>query len=157
MTTKQSKQALTIIFVVTLGLLTYFIAPCQYITVTITPSMIERIYWISWHPEPEKITVGNFVMFDLIDEQTKKLMTTKVIKRVACAGGDDLEFENGDYYCNGKKIGSANGPEKPFVHHGALNRDELFLLGSRPEKSKDSRYFGLINKSKVVAIVHPLF
>lgn len=81
----------------------------------------------------------------------------KLVKQVACISGDVLESRGLEYYCNGHLIATAlerdsQGREiKQFHFTGTIPDDKLFVLGENP-KSYDSRYFGFIDKSKVVEV-----
>jgi signal peptidase I len=149
-----------IVIITALGL--GFVVP-SHVSVTISPSMIKRVWWIQSESEKTKSLRNKYAMFSIlalpIDDDTKQKLNAKAstaIKRVACEGGDRLTIADRNYYCNGNLLTTAK-ERKPFQFDGVIPQQMLFLLGDRDEVSYDSRYFGFIGKKDVVSVVYPLF
>lgn len=79
------------------------------------------------------------------------------VKIVSCISGESLiTNENYEYFCNGEFIGKAllkdgEGKSlKPYVFNGVIPNNKYFVSGTHP-KSWDSRYFGFIDKNRIIA------
>ena len=85
-----------------------------------------------------------------------------LIKRLACDEGHYLKVDkNKNYYCDGKYLGTAvdtdkdGNPVKNFVWDGPIPRGKCFVIGTH-KRSYDSRYFGFVDKDKIVRYLYPL-
>ena len=86
-----------------------------------------------------------------------------LIKILAC---DEMHYltvdKDKNYYCDGKFIGKAvdtdkNGnPVKNFVYNGQIPLGKAFVIGTH-QRSYDSRYFGFIDKAKIIRYLYPIF
>ncbi len=152
------------VFVVLLALAGYGIA--SHLSVTLTPSLKHRVFFITYQLERERIAKGDYVMFTLKREVIGQLAgttgTNKTIKVVACAGGSVLEVVRKDYYCGQEYLGRAKDvslkgrPVKNFVFNGIIPQGSLFVMGQHKD-SFDSRYFGFVASSDVIALAYPIF
>jgi len=85
-----------------------------------------------------------------------------LIKILACDEGHYLEVDkNKNYYCDGKFLGKAldtdkkGNPIKNFVWNGKIPKGKAFVIGIHP-RSYDSRYFGFIDKEKIIRYLYPI-
>jgi len=82
----------------------------------------------------------------------------KLVKQIACDSGEMFETRGKEFYCNGQLIAIAQEKDSKnrdivqFVYNGIVPNGKMFLTAEHP-KSFDSRYFGFIEKSKVVEVV----
>lgn len=94
---------------------------------------------------------GEVILFDAPDDSNKKY-----VKRAIGLPGDTVDIEAGKVYVNGELL------EEDYIEEGAYTEtmgtskwevgpDEIFVLGDNrlPGASKDSRYFGTIDKSTI--------
>ncbi len=131
------------------------------ISVTITPSLKNRIYLLDRYPTKESIKANSYVLFTLESELIKDAKTHNVIKKVACTEGDDLTVRGLSYYCEGQYMGLAKeytleGIELDhFVYEGIIPEGKIFLFSNHID-SYDSRYYGFLEKKDVLAIAHPM-
>jgi signal peptidase I len=82
-----------------------------------------------------------------------------IIKRVIGLPGDQIEIKNGMVYRNGTPVveeylGDVLTMEKNEQYSNViLDTDEYYVMGDNREISLDSRYFGVINQSRIVGEV----
>ena len=84
----------------------------------------------------------------------------KFIKKIICKSGDNLDFletkNNYEYFCNNILIAQAfkrdskNNPLPHFNFKGTIPKDKYFVIGTHP-KSFDSRYWGFVDREKIIA------
>lgn len=88
-----------------------------------------------------------------------------VLKRIAGMPGDEIELSPRLLVVNGRVMNrnvvlEVDSRGRPLAHvpfgHRTLAADEVWLLGVHPERSWDSRYFGPVPLSSIVAIARPL-
>ncbi len=137
-----------------------------HISVTLTPSLNHRVFFLIFNPDPESIAKGNYVLFNigqkLIRQFADKKDTVKIMKIVGCTGGSVLKVEGKEYYCDGVLLGHAKDvtlagrPLNHYVFNGSIPAGSLFVIGEHKD-SFDSRYFGLVDVRTVVAKAYPLF
>lgn len=155
------KILLTIIFVIitaTVGM----IIPGR-ISVTTTPSLNKRVFFLSEPSQQKKIERGDYVMFMLSTRYINNGKPIRVIKKVGCAGGDTLSVKwKRYYYCNNLYMGYAKEkskkgePVNAFPFNGKVPDNMFFVIGDSFD-SYDSKYFGFIKKEDVIKIAHPIF
>ena len=156
----KTKLILLIVLLIIGGLLP------AHISVTLTPSLNHRVFFLIFNPDPESIMKGNYVLFNIGQKMIRQFVdesdTDKIMKIVGCAGGSVLKVEGKDYYCDGVLLGHAKDVSlagKPLYHYvfnGSIPAGRLFVIGEHKD-SFDSRYFGLVDVQTVVAKAYPLF
>lgn len=73
-----------------------------------------------------------------------------IIKRVIALPGETIKCENGIIYINDKKYNDKHAfTDTNDFEEVKLKNDEYYVLGDNRRVSKDSRYFGPINKDKI--------
>ena len=91
--------------------------------------------------------------------------TSPVGKQIAAIAGDEIEFHEASLVVNGEvvatsRLRSRDSLDRPLRHEqlGARRVDagEIWLLGIDDERSWDSRYFGPVPESSVIASLHPI-
>jgi signal peptidase I/conjugal transfer pilin signal peptidase TrbI len=90
-----------------------------------------------------------------IDLKNAECKQCQILKRVGCDSLSRIEVKDKQFICDGSIIGETHR-EDFIVMNGIIPEDKIFLIGDH-EKSYDSRYFGLVEKSKINAILLPLF
>ena len=121
------------------------------LSITLTPSVGYRLFFISWGTEAGSLGQGDYVLFPV------KGFSAPFIKKITCADGSVLAMQDDGYFCNGEYLGRAiKKKAQPFVWNGAIPKDKLFVMGSHAD-SYDSRYFGFIDRKEVTARVVPIF
>ncbi len=132
------------------------------IGVTITPSLRHRIFLLDRSPGKDAMRPDRYILFNLRSAFIKGYKTHKVIKRVACAEGDELLVRERSYFCNDRYLGQAKEyslkGEKltHFPFEGTIPEGKLFVFSNHID-SFDSRYFGFVERDDVLAIAHPVF
>lgn len=139
------------------------------ISVTLTPSVKHRIWWLS--QDTFQVRQGQYVLFHLpysslagmvVPESVVSGEDIQAIKRVGCDEGEMLNRKGRDFFCKEEFLGRAkeqsqNGePLTPFLFSGRIPPGKVFLVGDHPD-SFDSRYFGLVEKSNYLAWARPIF
>lgn len=127
-------------------------------TESMAPSFVigDRIVVEKWFSEREGVSRGDVIVFPYPGDETRAF-----IKRVVGLPGEKLEIKKQQVFINGQAI------DESYAFHSEPARDErvcprddldqivipegfLFVMGDNRERSKDSRYFGLIEVSKVM-------
>jgi len=102
----------------------------------------------------------NYILF--VPPKSKYISSddVKYLKKIACKEQDFLTTIDMDYFCNGKYIGTSsrfdgNGKKiDNFIFNGTIPKDKFFVVGTHP-LSHDSKYFGFIDKTKVLRKAKP--
>lgn len=130
--------------------------------VTLTPSTEHRVFFLKKGPSTGELKKGAYVMLDIRSEYVDHGTPHRVIKRIACAGGEKLNAGGRNFYCNGREIAvvkdlSLKGEALPrFAYTGRIPAGAIFVTGQHRD-SFDSRYFGFLKTEEVKAIAYPLF
>ena len=134
------------------------------ISVTITPSLTKRVFWINHNPD--HVGHGDYVLFAYRNETIANVLGKRsedMMKIIGCDEGETLTVdENKSFYCNGEYLVKAKDrslkgvPLPQFVYNGAIPAGFMFVMGQHRD-SYDSRYFGLLEKSRVRAKAYPIF
>ena len=137
-----------------------------HISVTLTPSLNHRVFFLIFNPDRNSIKKGDYIMFDMSKETvrqfTDKSDTDKTLKIVGCVSESILKVVGKDYYCDGeylvkaKDVSLAGQPVNNYVFNGTIPRGSLFVIGQHKD-SFDSRYFGFVDSRNVVAKAFPIF
>lgn len=133
------------------------------LSVTLTPSLEHRVFWLD--RSPERVSKGDYVLFR--HRELPAGMGVKapedVLKIVGCDEGDVLTvdsdrlfFCNGDYLARAKEVSLKGEPLRHFVFNGTIPRGYVFVMGQHRD-SYDSRYFGFIEKKSIRARAYPIF
>ncbi len=152
-------------------------------SVTMTPSLIHRIYLISRITDAREIRKDRYVLFTMrnsymrngqpVDVMSavvaerkhvngKPSVPAPVMKIARCGPGNYLRVANRRYYCNDTYLGTAKEHslrgEKVdnFVYDDVIPQGKLFVMGEHRD-SFDSRYFGFIEVTDVTAIGHAIW
>jgi len=104
---------------------------------------------------------GAYVQIDK-EPYLKEKEGSTILKMIACDSGDYLKVtDKKKYYCNGKYLcvakdaSSAGEAVDNFVFNGQIPSGKFFAMGTHP-RSWDSRYFGFVDKGKIMAILKPI-
>jgi signal peptidase I len=130
--------------------------------VTLTPSTEHRVFFLKLGPQAEELKKGDYVLFEFRSKYVDSGASHKAIKRIVCAGGEELDAVGRNFYCNGREIAvakalSLKGEELPrFFYNGKIPTDAVFVTGQHRD-SFDSRYFGFVRNTEVKAVAYPLF
>lgn len=136
-------------------------------SLTVSKSLDHRLFFLSPRSSNEIIHVkeGSYVLFEidhpLIAELIKTAKTNRAIKRVVCLPGSTLKVEKRDYYCDGRSLGRAKEYTSKgvkvdnFIFNGVVPKGSYFVMGEHPD-SFDSRYFGFIENSIIMALAYPI-
>jgi conjugative transfer signal peptidase TraF len=91
--------------------------------------------------------------------------TSPILKQVVATGGDEVELRSDSIAVNGRVIDrsqrlpvdSLNRPlELVPLGRRVVRKGEIWVLGVQRERSWDSRYFGPIPASSILAVARPL-
>jgi signal peptidase I/conjugal transfer pilin signal peptidase TrbI len=133
------------------------------LSVTLTPSLDHRVFWLD--RSPERVSKGDYVLFRHRELPAGMGVKTPedVLKIVGCDEGDVLSvdsdrlfFCNGDYLVRAKEVSLKGEPLRHFVFNGTIPRGYVFVMGQHRD-SYDSRYFGFIEKKSIRARAYPIF
>jgi len=146
----------TTLFVVFYSLLNLLFTKFLYIGINFSPSLPQK-YLIGVR-NTRDIKKGDLIVFRFKgDDFAPKGL--QFFKKVVCVPGDKLEVnpQKREFYCNGKFIGRAlnysckeHKPVYPFVFNGTIPKGKYFVIGT-DKCSYDSRYWGFVDKSQIVA------
>ena len=133
------------------------------ISVTLTPSLKHRVYWLIRNPD--KVVRGDYVLFRHKELSARMGMkkSEDVMKILGCNEGDLLTVDaDKKFYCNGEYLVRAKDfslkrePLQHFVFNGQVPKGVMFVMGQHKD-SYDSRYFGFVDKSRILAKAYPIF
>ena len=132
-------------------------------SVTLTPSLKHRIYWLTRNPA--KVVRGDYVLFrhrEISDRMGMK-KSEAVMKILGCNEGDVLTVDaekkfycNGEYLVRAKDISLKGESLQHFAYNGPVPKGVMFVMGQHKD-SYDSRYFGFVDKSRIQAKAYPVF
>lgn len=127
---------------------------------TLTDSLDEHVFLID--TRFPQIKRGDYVTLDVTYPYGKVPEDIYVTKEVGCLPGQLLEVKGLSFYCDGTYLGSAkeetmSGKKtKVFKYDGLIPYGKLFLTGPH-QYSFDSRYFGLVEVTKLKMLLKPVF
>lgn len=133
------------------------------ISVTLTPSLNHRVYWLTRNPD--KVVRGDYVLFRHKELSVHMGMkkSEDVMKILGCNEGDLLSVDSEKkFYCNGEYLVRAKDfslkgvPLQHFAFNGTVPKGVMFVMGEHKD-SYDSRYFGFVDKSRILAKAYPIF
>lgn len=133
------------------------------IVVNATPSLPEGLYQKKARP----VRKGCFVLFRLPASElsTRPYARENLIKQVVAAGGDRVCVEASGVRINGQMLANSAQLEsdrdgRPLPHFTlpdyTLKEGELLTMSTYNPRSFDSRYFGLVRRDSIIAVVVPL-
>lgn len=109
------------------------------------------VFWKLPRSVPVK---GDYVMLE-ISHPIVGPRPAKLTKQLVCDAGDLLQLKDDAFWCNGVRLGGFitrtwdDKPLTPFAYNGKIPDGQAFVMGSHP-RSFDSRYFGLVDKSRLI-------
>lgn len=139
------------------------------ISVTLTPSVKHRIWWLS--SDTSQVQHGQYVLFRLPSSRLEGMTVPdsvvvgediRAIKRVGCDEGEYVSQKGRDFFCGEEFLGHAKDkshkgdPLTPFWFSGPVPGGKVFLVGDHPD-SFDSRYLGFVDKNDYIAWARPIF
>jgi len=146
------------------------------LVVSTSASLKHRIFF---NTIPSDLKKGDYVVFNLGYKGVyyKQYRGKRLVKRIVCDEGEILRVteelvfykEKGvtkkeirkQYWCNGEYLGEALTHDSKgvklhnFVYNGVIPRGKAFVLGAH-YRSYDSRYWGFLDKSKVLYKAIPI-
>lgn len=127
------------------------------LTLCTTESVKYSLFWTKLYNVFESQALINKYVRLIMDINLKngECKQCQIVKRVGCESMSRLEVKEKQFICDGSIIGEAFRDDF-IIMNGIIPEDKIFLIGDH-EKSYDSRYFGLVDKSKINAILLPLF
>ena len=132
-------------------------------SVTLTPSLKHRVYWLTRYPD--RVEKGDYVLFQFRELSARMGMkkSDDMMKILGCNEGDLLTVDsekkfycNGEYLVRAKDISLKGEPLQHFVFNGTIPKGFMFVMGQHKD-SFDSRYFGFVEKSRILAKAYPIF
>ena len=131
----------------------------SHVTVTMTPSLYHRVFYlVKGFPRAGK---GDYVLFDFASPLIEGGRPVKGIKRIGCDEGEYLQEIAGDYFCGADYLGRAKErslkglPLRRFMYRGPVPHGEIFVVGDSAD-SFDSRYWGFLDRGKIIAKAFPI-
>ena len=109
------------------------------------------VFWKLPRSVPVK---GDYVMLE-ISHPIVGPRPAKLTKQLVCDAGDLLQLKDDAFWCNSVRLGGFitrtwdDKPLTPFAYNGKIPDGQAFVMGSHP-RSFDSRYFGLVDKSRLI-------
>lgn len=162
------KSVISIMLLLLLGLTAWYLKPRGYGFVTqLTASMPQGIYWQA--PLKSKINKGESVLFKP-DAKLEQLMISRgwiingvaLMKRVYAVSGDRVcvrghkIFINKQFVAFIKKQDSKHRPLPQWHYCSTVPAEQYLLMSRYAANSFDGRYFGLVNRSQLIARVQRL-
>ncbi len=135
----------------------------RYFSYSFTDSLSANLFLFK-KGTPENLKQGEYVVFPITirEDLVKHCNPCRITKIVACVPGQTLKTEGENFYCDGKHLGFAKKtsmkgvPVKQFVYNGKIPENKFFATGESKD-SYDSKYYGLVEKEKILGTVVPLF
>lgn len=134
----------------------------QRIVFSFTNSVGHRLFYYKPNPAPQQINKGDFVVFDIQTDLIPHCRPCKVVKMVGCIEGESLKStDDGAYFCEKEFLGLAKSrtkkgqPLSRFSYEGKVP-DQCIFATSNHIDGYDSRYFGFVEKNRIVGIALPL-
>ena len=127
------------------------------ITICKTKSVKYCVYWTTpYNIDSETKLKDRYIRAIIdIDLPNTDCKPCQIVKRVGCDSLSPIQVKDKVFYCDGNPIGEAFRDDF-MPMNGIIPEDKVFLIGDH-QSSYDSRYFGLVEKSKINAIILPLF
>ena len=131
-------------------------------SVTTTPSLKHRVFFLKKTSDGSEIKKGNYVLFNMSTSYINNGKRFNAIKGVSCVSGEYLTVKDKAYFCDGQFIGHAKDrslrgePVNNFLFNGQIPEGMIFLTGDHKD-SYDSKYFGFFRRKDVKAIACPIF
>lgn len=132
----------------------------SHLTISPSSSLGNHVFLMIKGEGEKLVKKGAIVRFPHNDEVTNG-QTVFMLKRVECVGGEKLTVENKEYYCDGRYLGRAKDRSRAgkavrnFVFNGNIP-DGMFFAMAPHIDSYDSRYYGLVKASDVMATAYPI-
>lgn len=132
-------------------------------SVTLTPSLKHRVYWLTRYPD--RVEKGDYVLFSHRELSARMGIkkSDNVMKILGCNEGDLLTVDsekkfycNGEYLVRAKDVSLKGEALQHFVFNGTIPKGVMFVMGQHKD-SFDSRYFGFVEKSRILAKAYPIF
>lgn len=126
------------------------------ITICKTKSVKYCVYWtVPYRIESDIILEDKYIRAIIdIDLPNADCKPCQIVKRVGCDSLSQIQVKDKIFFCDGNQIGEVFRDDF-IVTNGIIPADKVFLIGDH-QSSYDSRYFGLIDKNKINAILLPL-
>lgn len=111
------------------------------------------VFWKLPRSMPVK---GDYVMLE-VEHPIVGPRPTQLTKQLVCDAGDRLQLRDDAFWCNGVRLGGFitrtwdDKPLTPFAYDGKIPEGQAFVMGTHP-RSFDSRYFGPVDKSRLVRL-----
>ncbi len=109
-----------------------------------------------------QIKKGDYVVFRIKSDHIPNCHPCNVVKRIGCDEGDRLySTDRGTYFCGNNFLGAAKThskkgePVDAFTYNGIVPKNTIFAYGGHKD-SYDSRYFGFVDKSRILGVAIPL-
>lgn len=157
----KDKKPILIIFAL-IGFLAYLHSIKDKYIINPSKSLPRGIYKL--YP-PTDIKKGDIVVFEISKDLQEYMKqrgyilsnVTTLMKKVAAFSDDTIEIKNQEIFINNISWGkiyefdSRYRPLKKLKNENLILKDDEFLALSNTDKSFDSRYFGAIKRTKIVA------
>lgn len=147
---KETFQSVVIALILALIIRTFIFQPFYIPSRSMVPTLVpgDRIlvtkfnYWFS---QPKR---GDVIVFKYPVNPDKDF-----VKRIIALGGETLSIRNNNVYINGEKL------EEPYLKKGIVTRDfgpvtvpedSVFVMGDNRPDSRDSRYWGALDKDLII-------
>lgn len=129
---------------------------------SVTPSLPYTVFLIN--KKNLNFKKNDLIVFKYPGENIYNFKKNEQFVKVAiCLPGDLLHVnDNLEYFCNGKKIGTAAKEDsqgkllKHFYYSGQVPEGKYFVIGTHP-KSWDSKYWGFVEHSSILATAVGIF
>ncbi len=138
----------------------------RYFSISTTPSLNHRVFFLRPLPPLSTIQDGDYLVFTQPETVSQKFWlsdtTAPMIKMVGCVPGEHLLVEHQKIICEGVFLGTllekdSKGHVLPrFAHNGTIPPGKLFMIGHHAQ-SFDSRYFGFIDAKNLLYKAIPIW
>lgn len=131
-------------------------------SVTITPSLKHRVFFLKNTSNGSEIKKDNYVLFNMSTSYINNGKRFNAIKEVSCVSREYLTVKDKNYFCDEQFIGHAKDislrgePVNNFLFDGHIPEGMIFVTGGHKD-SYDSKYFGFLRRKDVKAIAYPIF
>jgi conjugative transfer signal peptidase TraF len=138
----------------------------RHFSISTTPSLYHRVFFLCQVPPLNTIKTGDYLVFSQPETISQNIWlsetTAPMIKMVGCLPEEHLLVDQQKIICEDVFLGtllekdSKGHPLPKFIHNGTVPPGKLFMIGQHAQ-SFDSRYFGFVDAKNLLYKAIPIW